>query len=121
MSRADGQVDLPDAVLNVMGRLERWMGRITVRRAVTSILLTGLCLTSLAVSVVFWAEQHRERQALQVTGQRLQGLIRTQVEHELALVNQLADWASYQSFDGDRGSAWHSSGGALIGPDALHA
>jgi PAS domain S-box-containing protein len=121
MSPTDQHVDLPEAVLQVMGQLERWTGRITRRRAVLNILALGLLMTALAVGSVWWVEQHRQKQALDAATARLQALVQTQIDHEVALVRQLADWASYQSFDGDRSTAWQSGGVSLIGSDALKA
>ncbi len=121
MPHTEQPVELPEAVLHVMGRLERWTGRITRRRAVLNILALGLMMTALAVGSVWWVEQHRQKQALDAATARLQALVQTQINHEVALVRQLADWASYQSFDGDRSTAWQSGGVSLIGSDALKA
>jgi PAS domain S-box-containing protein len=121
MPHSDVPVELPEAVLQVMGRLERWTGRITRRRALLNILALGLLMTAMAVGSVWWAEQHRQKQALDAAQVRLQALVQSQIDHEIALVHQLADWASYQSFDGDRSTAWQSNGVSLIGRDALKA
>jgi PAS domain S-box-containing protein len=121
MPTPDPQVELPEAVIQVMGRLERWTGRISLRRAVLNILAVGLLMTSLAVGTVWWAEQQRQRQAFDGASRRLDDLVQAQVDHESALVHQLADWASYQSFDGDRSTAWQAGGVSLIGSDALRA
>jgi PAS domain S-box-containing protein len=121
MASPDPQVELPEAVIQVMGRLERWTGRMSLRRAVLNIVALGLLMTSLAVGTVWWAEQHRHRMAFEAASHRLHELVQTQIDHESALVHQLADWASYQSFDGDRSTAWQSGGVSLIGSDALKA
>jgi PAS domain S-box-containing protein len=121
MANPDPQVELPDAVIQVMGRLERWTGRMSLRRAVLQIVAVGLLMTFMAVGTVWWAEQHRHRTAFDAAAQRLHGLVQAQIDHESALVHQLADWASYQSFDGDRSTAWQSGGVSLIGSDALKA
>ncbi len=121
MSPADPQVELPEAVIQVMGRLERWTGRISLRRAVLNILAIGLLMTCLAVGTVWWAEQQRLRQAFDGASQRLEDMVQAQIDHESALVHQLADWAGYQSFDGDRSTAWQAGGVSLIGSDALRA
>ncbi len=121
MPHADPQVELPAAVLQVMGRLERWTGRLTLWRAVLNILAVGLLMTAMAVGSVWWAEEHRQAQAFDVAVRRLQDLVQSRIDHESALVHQLADWASYQSFDGNGSAAWQSSGVLLIGRDALKA
>ncbi len=121
MSPADPQVELPEAVTQVMGQLERWTGRISLRRAVLNIVAAGLLMTSLAVGTVWWAEQQRQRQAFDGASRRLNDMVQAQVDHELALVHQLADWASHPSFDGDRSATRQAAGVSLIGSDALRA
>ncbi len=112
-------VPVPEQFIALMGRLERWTGRVSPRQAVSSILAIGLLLTLLALGLVYWAERHRQAQAFTVAVQRLQQQVQDQLDHERALSQQLADWASYQSFDGDRSTTWQSGGVSLIGPDAL--
>jgi PAS domain S-box-containing protein len=121
MPNTGPQVELPAAVLQLMGRMERWTGRLTLWRAVLNILAVGLLMTAMAVGSVWWAEQHRQAQAFEAAVRRLQDLVQSRIDHESALVHQLADWASYQSFDGNGSAAWQSSGVSLIGRDALQA
>jgi len=113
--------DLPQTVVKLLDRLERWTGRIPMGRAVSGILIVGVAATALVVSGVWWTEQYRAGQAFEATAGRLQTLAQDRLDHKAAMVHQLADWAAYQSFDGNSSAAWSSGGVTLIGPEALNA
>ena len=89
MPSTEPQVELPAGVLRVMGRLERWTGRLSLQRAMFNLIALGLLLTALVMGVVWWAEQHRRDQALESASARLRDLVQSQLDHKLALVNQI--------------------------------
>jgi len=113
------QQDLPDTVLRLLQRLERLTGRVPMGRAVAFIVSVGLGLTALAAGAVWWAERTRAHQAFNAAAVRVQALMQDRMDHQAALVRQMADWAAYQSFDGDTTAGWSSGGVLLLGPDAL--
>ena len=110
---------LPDTVVRLLQRLERLSGRVPIGRAVAIIIGVGLSLTLLAASAVWWAERTRAHEAFLAAAARIQGLMQDRMDHQAALVRQMADWAAYQSFDGDTSAGWSSGGVLLLGPDAL--
>jgi PAS domain S-box-containing protein len=100
--------------MRVFARLEQWSGRIPRSRAVAAILLVGLLMTGLAVSLVWWAERHRQVGAFQALAGQQQTLIQMRLDRQRALVEQVAHWVSeHARLSGVMQGSW-SAGGVTV-------
>jgi PAS domain S-box-containing protein len=82
--------DVPDQVLRLMGRLERFTGRMPMNRVVTIIVTLGLFITSLMMGAVWWAEQHRQQAAFRAAAQALQVRVQDRLDHRVLMLHQMA-------------------------------
>jgi PAS domain S-box-containing protein len=82
--------DVPEQVLRLMGRLERFTGRMPMNRVVTIIVTLGMLVTSLMMGAVWWAEQHRQQAAFRAAAQALQVRVQDRLEHRVLMLHQMA-------------------------------
>lgn len=105
---------LPGSVRKVLDRLERWSGGIPVFRAMALIVSTGILLTVLVVSLVWWAESNRRQSAFQTSVRQHQRVVQARLDQQQALVDQVAHWASEQArLSGVDNGTW-SVGGVTV-------
>jgi PAS domain S-box-containing protein len=112
---------LPAAMERLLKRMERLTARMPMATAVALILLVGTLLTTAVTGAVWWTEQNRQNQAFAATASRARTLLQERLDHHMAMVRQMADWAAYQSIDSNESAAWASQGVALVGPGTLRS
>lgn len=93
MGDANASDELPDQVLRLMGRLERFTGRMPVSQAVGLIVMTGLLVTGLIMWPVWLAESHRQQASFESEVQRWQLRLQDRIDHRVLMLHQLSAMA----------------------------
>lgn len=103
MPDRDTVEDMPEQVLRLMGRLERFTGRMPMSRALAAIVGVGLLATALMMGAVWWAERYRQEQAFRAEALALQAQVQDRLAHRLLQLHQMASVAWLQD---QRAQAW---------------
>jgi PAS domain S-box-containing protein len=109
MGDANANDELPEQVLRLMGRLERFTGKMSVTQAVSLIVLTGALVTTLITGPVWLAEQHRQQASFESEVRRWQTQLQDRLDYRALMLHQMASMAwlapSAQA-SGDVAPAW---------------
>lgn len=82
--------DVPEQVLRLMGRLERFTGRMPMGQVVSAIVVLGVLLTALMTGAVWWAERYRQGQAFRAEARSVQAQVQDRLSHRLLQLHQMS-------------------------------